>query len=98
MADLQDGNAILDDHVGPALPSPHDPSVVVLAVPLHILGACILKLALLPFDNGTLLSAVIFISQCDATCGALKVIALIVPQVVPLDSGRRLPRDGVARL
>ena len=46
MADLQDGNAILDDHVGPALPSPHDPSVVVLAVPLHILGACILKLAL----------------------------------------------------
>ena len=26
--------------------TPHDPSVVVLAVPLHISGACILKLAL----------------------------------------------------
>ena len=48
LAHLQDSDTVLDDHAGPALPSPHDPSVVVLAVPLHIhiSGACILKLAL----------------------------------------------------
>ena len=46
LAHLQDSATVLDDHAGPALPSPHDPSLVVLAVPLHIWGACIPKLAL----------------------------------------------------
>ena len=46
LADLRDTDTLLYDHVGPAPPSPHDPTVVVIAVPLHILGAYIPKLAL----------------------------------------------------
>ena len=46
LADLRDTDTLLYDHVGPAPASPHDPMVVVLAVPLHILGAYIPKLAL----------------------------------------------------
>ena len=46
LADLRDTDTLLYDHVGPAPPSPHDPTVVVIAAPLHILGTYIPKLAL----------------------------------------------------